>query len=43
LVPRAYCEPSEALLKQSAGRAGSPIPEIPGVKIEDRPKLRVGR
>lgn len=43
LVPRAYCVPSEAMLKAAAGKAGSPIPEIPGAKIEDRPKLRVGR
>jgi hypothetical protein len=42
-VPRAYCEPSLALLIRAAGKAGSPIPTIAGVTIEDVPDLTVRR
>ena len=43
LVPRAYCEPSAALLARAAGKAGSPIPVVAGVVIEDVPELTVRR
>jgi len=43
LVPAQYCVPSPELLKHAAGKPGSAIPVIPGVKIVDVPKMRVGR
>lgn len=35
LVPRHLCVPSEALIREAIGKAGGPMPVIPGVVIED--------
>ena len=43
LVPAQYCTPSLDLIKKAAGKANTPIPTIPGVKIVDVPRVRVGR
>jgi hypothetical protein len=42
-VPRAYCSPDLALIQRAAGKAGTPIPDIDGVKIEDVPDLTIRR
>ena len=43
LVPMEYRVPSMDLIKKAAGKANTPIPVIPGVKIVDVPRVRVGR
>lgn len=35
LVPRHLCVPSESLIREAIGVADGPVPDIPGVKIED--------
>jgi len=35
LVPRAYCVPSEALIRAALGKADTPYNPIPGVEVED--------
>lgn len=37
LVPRIHCVPSDALLREAAGKPGTPIPTIAGVTIVDVP------
>ena len=38
-VPREFCEPSEKLIRAKVGAPGSPIVDIPGVKIWDDVKV----
>ena len=41
LVPRQYCVPSQSLINAAIGKAGEPMPVIPGVTITDEPDLTV--
>jgi hypothetical protein len=43
IVPRVYCEPSDKLIRDAVGKAGDPIPNIPGVIIRDEDDLTVRR
>lgn len=43
LVPRIFCVPDKALIERAAGKAGDPIPTIPGVAIVDVDDLTVRR
>lgn len=43
LVPRQYCEPSDTLIRHGIGKAGDPIPSIPGVSIRDEDDITVRR
>ena len=42
-VPRHLCQPDEAAIRRAAGKAGGPIPTIPGVIIRDVPDITIGR
>jgi len=43
LVPRYLCVPSDALIRQAIGKADTPMPTIPGVRISDEASLTVRR
>jgi hypothetical protein len=43
LVPREYCEPSDSLIRRAIGKAGDPLPTIPGILVRDEDDLTVRR